>query len=265
MFNVIHEPATEYFEKGGTYLSSHALADFRRCPLFYYKRHIQHVIPSTDSSTYLEGRAAHSLILEGREVYESEFVTTATAPISPTTGKVFKSNSKAYKEWAATQKGEIISDDIAYRVEEMNAAVKSHDWAMELLCKGEAEAVLRATYADEPCQIRIDWLNHTPAIVDLKTCFDLSEFENKAREYGYGNQLAFYRSVFKESTGVDAPVFIIAVEKQEPFRVGVWELEREWLDACEKENMEAIISLRGCRERGVWKSGYESLRALSFN
>jgi RecB family exonuclease len=44
-------------------LSSHLLADFRRCPLLYYRKRLG-LVPDEDRPAYLLGHAAHTLILE---------------------------------------------------------------------------------------------------------------------------------------------------------------------------------------------------------
>ena len=65
------EPADVYHAKSGDFLTSHTLNDFRRCPLMYRKKELG-LVPERDTAAYLIGRAAHSLILEGRERYERE-------------------------------------------------------------------------------------------------------------------------------------------------------------------------------------------------
>ena len=99
---ITHEPAAQYHAKAKDYLSSHRLGDFRKCPLLYFKKQ-EGLIHDHDSPAYIEGRAAHSLILEGRSIYESEFITDVHAPVNPRTGKPFGSTSDKYKEWAEGQ------------------------------------------------------------------------------------------------------------------------------------------------------------------
>ena len=69
---LIHESADEYHAKAKHYLSSHQLADFRKCPQLYYRKKTQ---PRTqeESPAYLVGRAAHVLILEGLERFREDF------------------------------------------------------------------------------------------------------------------------------------------------------------------------------------------------
>ena len=80
------EPAAQYHAKADRYLSSHQLLDFIRCPWLHRKKAVG-LIEDTDSASYLIGRAAHTLILEGREAFEAAFALGG--PINEKTGKPF--------------------------------------------------------------------------------------------------------------------------------------------------------------------------------
>ena len=54
---VISEPFGEYQARAATHLTSHQLADFRRCPLLHWKKK-QGLVPDEDRPAYLVGRAA---------------------------------------------------------------------------------------------------------------------------------------------------------------------------------------------------------------
>src|SRR5690606_7413273 len=109
-------------------------------------------------------------------------------------------------------------------VEQMHAAVNGHLFARELLSRGQAEGVIRAEYGGHRCQARVDWLNPVPGrgLVDLKTADHLDSFEFHITAFGYVHQLAFYRALVERACGERLPVHVIAVEKREPFRCGVW-------------------------------------------
>lgn len=81
---LIREPADVYHAAAKDYLSSHQLADFRKCPLLYFRRRMGFV-EEVDRPAYLVGRATHTLILEGRDRFDEQFVVGG--PINPTTGK----------------------------------------------------------------------------------------------------------------------------------------------------------------------------------
>lgn len=255
------EPADVYHAKAKDHLSSHALADFRKCPLLYHRKQ-RGLIPQRDSNAYLIGRAAHTLVLEGRERYEMEFAVGG--PINPRTGKPFGSNTKKFAEWAERLGKPVLSDDQAALIEQMAAAVKTHIFAAELLADGVAERVVRCEYRGHPCQARFDWINPLVdrVLADLKTAESLDTFEADALAYGYIHQMAFYRAMIREASGAILPVRLIAVEKREPFRCGVWEIAPEVLDTAECENEAAMDELARCHETGIWLTRFESLRRL---
>jgi len=251
------EPAELYHSKSGTYLTSHLLADFRKCPLLYHRKRSR-LIVDEDRPAYLIGRAAHTLILEGRDRFEAEYVIGG--PINPKTKARFGAASKAWQEWAALQGKPVLNDDQAELIERMAAAVRNHLPAQELLAEGTAEAVVRANYCGVACQIRMDWFDPYRGLVDLKTCDDLTWFEADARRFGYAYQLAFYRAVLAQLICLPMPVHLIAVEKKEPFRCGVWKVKSELLSLVERENAAAIARLKKCEADGYWPSGYEETR-----
>lgn len=258
---LIREPADVYHAKATDHLSSHALADFRRCPALYRTKQLG-LIPDRDSTAFLVGRAAHTLILEGRERYESEYAVGG--PVNPRTGQPFGSNTKAFAEWAERIGKPVLDDSQAALVEQMAASVREHLFARELLREGVAERVVRCELDGHRCQARIDWINPLPdcGLVDLKTCDRLDGFELDFRAFGYAHQLGFYRGLVQHATGVDLSVYVIAVEKREPHRCGVWQVATSVLDAAQRENREAMRELTRCRETGVWPTRFESLRLI---
>lgn len=257
---LIAEPAETYHAQAGKYLSSHLLAAFRRCPLLYQK-HVLRLVDDADRPAFLVGRAAHVRILEGRDEYQRQFAVGG--PINPKTGKPYGANTNAYAEWAAAQGKPVLTEDQAQLVESMAVGVAMNDHAVDLISDGQAEGVTRATYEGVPCQIRLDWFTRSQGIVDLKTADDLTYFEADARRYGYAYQLAFYRAVLAlVMDGELSPVHLIAVEKKEPFRCGVWRISDDTLDQCARENAAAIRRLRDCNRLGHWPTGYEEIRVF---
>lgn len=255
------ESALAYHARAAECLGSHRLATFRECPLLY---HLQQTgqVADEDRPAYLIGRAAHSLILEGPDVFAGEYAVGG--PINPRTGAAFGSGTKAFAEWAEQQGKPVLTDDQAALVRCMAAGVASHPLAATILSAGIAEGVARCDYQGVASQVRIDWASPTHGIVDLKTADNLTWFEVEARRFGYLHQLAFYRAVIRLVTGQTPPVHLIAVEKREPYRCGVWLVSPDALAAAQRENEAAIGRLRRCREDDCWPSGYEELRLLEF-
>lgn len=259
---ILDIPAEEYHAetRSGRYLSSHMLADFRESPALYRKK-IKGEIEESESAAFTIGRAAHSLILEGRHAFDREY-TVADGPVNPRTGEPYGSKTKAFAEWAATQDREVIAGKDFNFILKLQTGVWLHPTAAELLADGVAEGVVRAEYCGVPCQIRMDWFSPKFGLVDLKTCDSLKWFESDCRRYGYIYQLAFYRAVIRKVLGRDIPVHIIAVEKNEPFAAGVWKLSTEVLDLAELSNKAALERFRACCTTGVWPTGYEDIRII---
>lgn len=256
---LIHESAEAYHARSVEHMTAHRLADFRRCPLLFRKKE-QGLIPDRDSAAYLVGRAAHVLILEGRARYESQFAVGG--PVNPRTGQPFGSGTKTFAQWAERIGKPVLTDDQAALIEQMAASVREHLFARELLADGIAEGVLRGEYAGHRCQSRLDWVNPKPGrgIVDLKTTDSLDSFESDIATFGYVEQMAFYRAMTEVIAEVTLPIHLIAVEKREPFRCGVWQIAPRALDEAQAENERAMRELTRCRQSGIWPTRFESIR-----
>jgi len=250
---LIQEPMEEYQAKAKENLTSHQLGDFRRCPLLYHKKKLG-LIPDEDRPAYLVGRALHTLVLEGRDKFEEEYAVGG--PINPKTGDFFGPTTKAFAKWAAEQGNDVLT------VAQFDLVVWAHHEAMDLLSTGVAEGVVRAEYCDVPCQIRLDWCDCHRAIVDLKTCDDLTWFEADAKRYGYVYQMAFYQAVLAKAIAVLMPVYLVGVEKQEPFRCGVWKLSDDVLARARQDNETFIGRLKWYGAAEIWPSGYEDCRVF---
>ena len=206
------------------------------------------------------GRPTHTLIIEGQDIFDSEYTTDS--PINEKTGKAYGPTSKVYLEWAEDCGKKILTQNKFDLIKQMETSIRSHKIASNLLTNGMAEGVLRTKHRGLDCQIRIDWFNYEKGIVDLKTCHDLTWFESDAKRYSYIHQLAFYRSVLREAIPSLRNVFLIAVEKKEPYRCGVWMIGQGVLGIAEKENNESIAYLKTCIEKNNFPTGYESQRVF---
>jgi hypothetical protein len=255
------EPESVYAAGRRTHLSSHALIEFARNPRLFHLKQTGQVVEE-ERAAFVIGRAAHCRVLEGGAEFRRRFAIGG--PINPKTGKSFGQDTKAYAEWAAAIGKPAISQDTADLCEQLAAAVHEHEAAAALLGKGQAEGVVRAAYGGIASQIRIDWTHPERGIVDLKTIDDLDCFELQARSFGYAHQLAFYRAILAQVSGRKPEVHVIAVEKKEPYRVGVWRFADQVLDAAARDNLAAIERLKVCRAQDCWPTGYEAVRSFDY-
>lgn len=258
---LISEPAEAYHARAGEYLSSHLLADFRKCPLLYHRKRCG-LIQDEDRPAYLVGRAAHTVILEGLATFHQSYAVGG--PVNPKTGLPYGSSTKAWAEWAEAQGKPVLTTEHCNLVMRMAEGVQQNAEAKRLLAEGVAEGVVRTEYCGVACQIRMDWFNSQHGIVDLKSCDTIDYFEADARRYGYAHQLSFYRAVLAQVIGAWRPVHLIAVEKKEPYRCGVWRVSEDTLRIAQQENEAAIRRLVRCEQSGVWETGYETVRVLDI-
>jgi hypothetical protein len=261
---LIRETGEAYRSRRNQYMTSHQLADFRKSPLLHKQKSAGLIAESTGEA-YTVGATAHCLILEGRKAFDEQYIVGG--PINEKTGRPYGYETKAFRVWAEQQTRKVISDDNYALICHLNASVHSHDEAAILLKNGTPEGVLRASYGGVDCQIRMDWFSDEVGIVDLKTCYDLDKFEIDCEGYRYVPQMAFYRAILNLSVGRDPrddhwPVTLIAVEKCEPYRCGVWLISSEKLLIEEHRNAAALVELRHYRSLGNWPTRYEAIRIL---
>lgn len=258
----IFEDEETYHEqsKSGKVLSSHMLMDFINSPKLYQKK-ITGAISEKPRSAYTFGSAAHKLILEGTKEFDEKYIVS-DGPVNPKTGENYGPTSKAFTQWKNSQIKNVISLSDYGELVKLRNAVQNNKNAIELLSSGVAEAVVRTDYCGITCQIRMDWFNPNYGIVDLKTTAELKWFENDAKKFGYIKHQAFYQAVLKKITGVEYPVHLIAVEKQEPYACGVWNIYQSALDNARNDNEYHIKRLIKCKETMSFPTGYENLRYL---
>ena len=231
------EPNEAYHDRSrsGEFLSSHKLALFRQDPTLYAAS-MAGAMREPEREAFTVGSATHTLILEGREAFGREYIVGG--PVNEKTGKTYGRDTAKFAAWIAENaKGRPVLGDGEYElIQAMEAAVQSHTIARGMVNRpGIVEHVCRATVMGVPCQARPDkvWVDADGVlhILDLKTCADLDKFKWNVRDYGYAEQLAFYSWVLRMAVDSGAPLdeitryelHIIAVEKQAPYRVGVFE------------------------------------------
>lgn len=151
----------------------------------------------------------------------------------------------------------ILSGDDFDTVSRIADAVRSHPGARTLLDAGAAEVSMLWTDEETstPCKARADWLRSDGILVDLKTTRDASPagFRREIAQHRYHVQAAHYFNGARAVFGDDPPAWVfIAVEKEPPFAVGVYMLDREAIDKARELVASAYRAWRGCTESGSW-------------
>lgn len=244
-------------------LTSRLLRDFRKCPALFHRKQ-SGLLPQSEPKTYLIENATRCLILQGREEFDRRYLIGGDRPINPRTGAPFGTETKAYAEWRATVEQDILTEEEGLLVINMAAAVSSHDEAAKLLHKdGEAFKRVDAQFHGLPATAVIHWLSCDDEIVEVCIINDLDRFEQQARDGDYVHRLEFQERLVFGSANTEG-CFCIAVERKEPFRVGVWELGVHSLADAYGDNFDAAESIKDCDHSGLWPTRYESLRTLEY-
>lgn len=208
------------------------------------------LVPSKDTEAMTAGRLIHSALLEPHK-FEGRYAKTDL-------------DRRGTKAWQAAQEEagcrQLLKADEFDKMATLRDAVLAHPTARELLAPGlEAEASM--FWRDEVtglfCRGRVDGLRRDQRlIVDVKTTVDASppEFAKSAGNYRHHWQEAFYRHGVKSAPGgFEADRFIfIAVEREPPFLIGIYELSPSAVAQGDREVMRALHEYAECERTGIW-------------
>lgn len=101
--------------------------------------------------------------------------------------------------------------------------------------------------------------------VDLKTARDASPhgFTRSIADYGYDVQRAWYLDALHTATGEDAEMVFVAVEKEPPYLVGVYQLPTVWAEMGNTKARHARRLYAECMASGVWTGYGNDVQLLS--
>ncbi len=227
-------------------ISFHALMDYKKSPAYYYAKHIMALVPDYESDAMRLGTAVHALTLEGHSVFSKLCVKVPEQFI--TDGGAI-SKAKAAKEWALEQTSKILLSPNDYDLAIcLSERVHKNKRAHELLSDGKSEVVSEWKHEQSGimCRSRADWL-HADHIVDLKTCYSLSEFEADIVKWNYHSQCAFYSDAFQRKY-----TYLVVVEKQIPYSVGIWRIGPNALEIGKKDNDQLMTRLAQSQADDSW-------------
>lgn len=287
-------------EASAVYHATHAISAsklraFARRPggaQLYYQKYIAKTLPAADSEALVFGRALHCLTLEGREVFEREFITpSADAPKRPTkamlTAKKPSPESLECIRWwadfdAASNGREIITAQMLREVEAMAGNIHGHPVAEVLLAAGEPEITWRLNASGlahcPPLQVRTDWFceqgcelsKGRPFVLDIKTCATLEEgafggWQRGFEEHGYHRQAAFYMAVLGALGVLCHDFFFVAAEKCAPGGVQVCRLSDRALEQGQREVDLMLNDINECYRRNWWPNASLELEEIDLS
>ena len=257
---LVHESEEEYRAKAQQCLDGEQLGDFSQDAFLFHKRQRGLVPPAVCSGNHLDS-AILARMTRGEDAYRAEFAIGG--PIDPRTGKPYSQYATEFQKWAAQQCKPVLTVDEAALVDHVDFGFRAHRAAKELLSVGVADGIVRTRYCGMLCQARLDWVNAKRGIVAAMTCDRLDYVASHVRCSWPANEFAFQRALLAQVIGRHVPVHLIAVEKREPHRCGVWDISERLLRRAQKDNEKALARLRECRRLDRWPTGYEQVRKLA--
>lgn len=227
----------EYHGRPG--LSASRLEDLIQSPSLFHGRYITGEIKRREDTDETRlGSAAHLLVLEGQERFDSRIAVWRGGPVKggkkgEEPRRSMSKNTESYREWSEENKGRIILDqnDID-TVEQMATALHANGQARELLFErpGKTEHTLTWTIplisgeSEIPCKARLDKLCDDGWIVDLKTTGAMTDeaIRKQAVSLGYHRKAEWYkRGYFATHATNSGPFLFVYVRTSPPFDVWV--------------------------------------------
>ena len=233
--------------------------------------HAQHEIlhPPEPTSAQELGTATHMALLEP-ERFRHDYAEM------PKVDRRTKAGKDAWAEFERAHPGAtVISDEDAQHIRGMQGAVEAHPLAVQALrtSPGISEVTFvwerKADGLITPCKGRLDRfckIAGRSVVVDLKTTPDASPrgFARAAANWGYHSQAAFYLDGLGALSGAERAYWIVAVEKESPYGVSVFELDEPSLEQGRREYQRWLWLYREAVASGVWPAYDSGLQSLSI-
>ena len=207
------------------------------------------------------GSAFHHFVLE-QNTFNDNYI------VSPVFNKRTKAGKADFEEFQQSNNKKIIIDqDELESIKGMNDSLLAHFEAKKLIkAKGEIELSLFSTLNGVKVKARFDKIIDDKIIVDLKSTKSASieDFSKSIATYRYYVQAAFYTKIAKLE-GFDIEHFyFIAVEKEPPFAVSVFELD-EISMKIGNEEVEAQLELyKSCKELNSFPAYGQDIKTISL-
>ena len=199
------------------------------------------------------GTAVHAALLQPREYDNLVAITPAGINRRTSAGR------EEYAAWAEDNKGKaLITEDMNNQIADIQDSISQHELASYYLgCLSNTEVA--AFFEVQPNvngKALFDGLNLADdLLVDLKTTksADPNQFNRSVVNFGYHIQAAYYSDAYEKVTGRPAKAFIfVAVEKEPPYSIGVYELTPEFLEAGRATYRQAASIMAYCEKHNFW-------------
>lgn len=240
----------------------------------HYLWDLEHPKESTPAQSL--GTAIHQAILEPAffksEVRVPPIFHGKTQKGEPTTSMNCKEVKEQAEAWYLENHGKTILNREDYEtVQGILDSLSKHKQASKLLanCEGESEESLFWTDPETgiQCKSRPDRRREGHIMIDVKTTMDASyrSFQKDIANYGYHIQAAMYLDA---ASAVFSQVFdtfiIIAIEKEAPYAVNVFQLDEFAIREGQELYYGALKTLKKCQETKIYPAYGELITPIAL-
>ena len=224
--------------------------------------------PKEPTPAMLLGSAIHTAVLEP-EKFAGEVVA------APDVDRRTKEGKAEWAAFVAASAGKIVlsADDYAKAVA-IGAAVRRLPVAAAAL-ERRTETELTAIYDDPEsgvrCKCRMDGVIVSPAsglavLLDLKTTASAHprQFQKSIAEFGYHRQFALYQRAAAANGIVLADVVIVAIEKNAPYPVACYSLDRDDIAFGWEQVQHLLHRWAACKGMAEWPGYSEQVETISL-
>jgi hypothetical protein len=257
---IINESIETYHDNAA--VSASKLKEFRRRgPLYYKLRYIDKTLPGYTSEALEYGKAFDDMMCLGLDLWNAKYA------VKPEGMNFSTKEGKAWKAERIEERKEIVLHDDYHAMLAMCTNVFSNALAAKLIRGALPQLTIRQhveAYGME-MQARPDWLSIPGRYaVDLKTTRDFGEWfdcdssdgERNGRpiwQFGYHRQAAIVRWLaLSEPDLRSIEHYLIVVEKDVPYRAGLFIMTPEYLEIGWREVEADMVRLARCRDKGYW-------------
>jgi len=217
--------------------------------------------PRKETPALALGSAAHAYILER----DSFFDRYAVSPDG--IDRRTKDGKAAWAEFETQSAGKtVIKIEDLQQITAMAGRVWWHQSARELLSEGRAEVSVFGNLWGVDVKCRPDWLREDGIVVDLKTTDDASPdaFPSSVAKWRYHVQAALYQDILA-LLGIKIKAFVfIAVEKNPPYAVGVYELDAASIEVGRELYQTNLATYKTCIETGQWPAYSPAIETIQL-
>lgn len=246
----------EYFNDFRSYISSTDIRRLLRSPSHFKNP------TAIDTAATRFGTLAHAFILLPH-IAEARY-----RPRAEVDGRT--KEGKAVRDWEASltaQQGvEFVSKADYDAAVSIGSAVRTHLGCSAVLSGGLAEvAGICDDFHGINARIKPDYRTDAH-IVDVKTCADArpDAFVRSVMTYNYAVQAAYYCDIAEVIDGKKRRFYWVAVEKDAPYAVAVYEASDAMLDYGRREYRKAIELYKECASLDLWPAYSQQVQTLDL-